>query len=113
MHTAIRIGLAVAGVVAVGGAAVLLHFVFRGAVGCATVGSALPSVPAVLQHALLDQAAFVTLAYFLLCVGYLFGVQSVVPLRGLSRRTPFHLMIAVTLASATAVTVAATAFLPF
>lgn len=102
MNTAIRIALGFAAVVAVGGAGALLFFLFQGAAGCARSGGhALPVE--VLKVAVVDQAAFVALGYFILFIGYLFGTQAVARRRGFSRRTPVHLMTAAVLASATVV----------
>lgn len=104
MHTAIRVALAVACVVAVGGASLLVFLVFQGAAACA--GSGFHATPLeVLEAAVIGQAAFVALGYFLLFIGYLFGTQAVARRRGFSRRTPVHLMTAAVLASATVVLV--------
>lgn len=102
MNTAIRVALGVACVVAVGGAGWLVLLVFQGAAACA--GSGFQATPMeVLEVAVINQAPFVALGFFLLFVGYLFGIQAVAKWRGFSRRTPVHLMMAATLASATVV----------
>lgn len=107
MNTAIRVSLAVAGLVAVGEAAALIYFVFMGAAGCAG-GRGRPAD--VFRAAVVDQAAFVSLGYFLLCVGYLFGVRAVVRRRWNVPTKLHHLLIAAVLATAT-VTVIGTPFL--
>lgn len=104
MYTAIRIALGVACLVAVGGGGGLLALVFQGAAACARSGTHATPLE-VLEAAVVDQAAFVALGYFLLFIGYLFGTQAVARRRGFSRRTPVHLMIAAVLASATLVLV--------
>jgi hypothetical protein len=104
MNTAIRIALGVACVVAIGGAGWLLALVFQGAAACA--GSGFHATPLeVLEAAVIGQAAFVALGYFVLFIGYLFGTQAVAKRRGFSRRTPVHLMTAGVLATATVVLV--------
>lgn len=102
MNTAIRIALGVAAVVAVGGGGGLLFLVFQGAAACATSGVHATPLQ-VLEAAVVGQAMFVALAYVTLFAGFLFGTQAVAKRRGFSRRTPFHLMVAALLASASAV----------
>lgn len=103
MNTAIRIALGVASAVAVGGAGSLVFFVFRMA---ATCGTSRHDPLAVLKAAVVDQGVFVALGYFLLFIGYLFGVRAVVRRRWNVPTKLHHLFVAAVLASATLVLVA-------
>jgi hypothetical protein len=103
MNTAIRIALAVAALVAVGGAGTLVFLIFQTAAGCAAGKGA----GEVLQHAVVNQAPFLALGYCLLSVGYFFGVRAVVRRQWHVPTKPHHLFIATALATASVVLLAA------
>lgn len=103
MNTAIRIALAVAGLVAVGGAGAMVFILFEGAAAAARQGVIASDPMTILRAVAVDQAGFVVMSFLLLCMGYLLGVLAVVRQHG---RTPLklhHLLIAVVLASSTVV----------
>ncbi len=105
MNTVIRITLGVAAIVAVGGAAGLVFLVFQGAAACARSGVHATPLE-VLEAAVVDQAMFVGLGFFVLFAGYLLGVRAVVRRLWHVPTRLDHLLIAAVLASATLVLVA-------
>lgn len=106
MNTAIRIALLVAGLVAVGGGAVMVYVLFEGAAGAARRGVIADDPLSRVQAVAVDQAALVAPSYLLLSIGHLFGVMAVVRRHGRTPLKVHHLLTAAVLASATLVLIA-------